>query len=104
MRGRSSLFWAVLTAALAGALVYGPAYLAGRATTGGPVDFMTRPQEGWRFLAAAVPAIHDARAPSAASAARIAVKAFAGSSVRPAEVGLLFLPDRRYVVRAGKER
>src|SRR5919202_779346 len=98
MRGRSSLFWAVLAAALAGALVYGPAYVAGRATPGGPVDFMTRPQEGWRFLAAAVPAIGDARAGSAAGAARIAVRAFAGSSVRPTEVSLLFLPDGRYSV------
>jgi hypothetical protein len=104
MRGRSSLFWAVLAAAIAGALVYGPAYLADRATAGGPVSFMARPQDGWRFVAAVVPAIGDARAPSAESAARIAIRAFAGSSVRPTEVGLLFLPDGRFVAGSGKDR
>jgi hypothetical protein len=104
MLGRSSLFWAVLAVALAGTLVYAPAYVAERATDGGPVSFMSRPQEGWRFLAAVVPAIGDARAASAERAAAIAVRAFAGTSVRPTRVGLLFLPERRLAVGSGKER
>jgi hypothetical protein len=103
MLGRSSLFWAVLLVAVAGTLVYAPAYLADRATEA-PSGFFGRPVDGWRFLAEAVPAMDDARAGDADDAAAIAVREFAGSAVRPVEVGLVFAVDRRVDVGAGQER
>src|SRR5881398_1564206 len=89
MARRGSLFWAILVVVTAGALVYGPAYLAGRATAAGePVDFLTRPQDGWRFLLDVVPAVGDARARTVADARRLALRGFAGSVLRPTRVGL----------------
>ena len=102
MLGRSGLFWAVLTVAVAGVLVYAPAYLAREATgPGEPVDFLSRPQEGWRFLREVVPAMDDARAGTPSRARAHVVRAFAGSSVQPVRVALLYLPDR-VVPRQGR--
>jgi hypothetical protein len=103
MRGRSSLFWAVLAVLVAGVLFYGPAYLAREATAAsGPVDFLARPQEGWRFLFEVVPAIDDARAGSPGAARALATRSFRGSSVQPVRVELLYLPDR-VLARAGRK-
>ena len=102
---RSSLFWAIVAVAFAGAALYAPAYLARAATgPGEPVDFLKRPEQGWRFLAAVVPAAGSARLPDPASAHRQAVRLFAGAAVEPTRVGLLFLPSRRLVLGRGKGR
>jgi hypothetical protein len=103
MRARLSVVWGIV-AVLAGAvLVYGPAELARRATgPGEPVSFLTQPQEGWRFMLDALDAIGSARAGSPARARSLAVQAFAGTAVLPERVDLLYVPDLRVPVGAGR--
>ena len=53
----------MLAVALVGVVVYGPALLARAATSPAePVDFLTAPVDGWRFLLTAAVEIPDARA------------------------------------------
>ena len=79
MPRRGSLFWAVVAVLVAGTLVYGPAELARRSTgQGEPVDFLTHPQEGWRFVADALREIGSARAGSPEAAGALAARAFSG--------------------------
>jgi hypothetical protein len=102
---RSSLFWAVLAVALAGAALYAPAYVARAATgPGEPVDFLKRPEEGWRFVLAAVRAVPSARLSRPALAAEQARRVFAGQPIQPTRVTLLYLPDRVVTVGRGKGR
>src|SRR5919201_1867308 len=102
MPRRGSLFWAVVAVLTAGLLVYGPAELARRSTGNGePVDFLTHPQEGWRFVLTALDEIGSAQAGSPARARDLAVRAFAGTSVEPVRVDLLYVPDRRGAPRGG---
>ncbi|MGN6379130.1 MAG: hypothetical protein ACTHNU_09285 [Gaiellales bacterium] len=93
---RSALFWAVLALALAGVIIYAPAEWA-RSATGPhePVDFLTRPQEGWRFMLDAAFAIPSAKAATPAEARKLAVRDFAGTSVTPTRVDLLWVPNLR---------
>ena len=94
MPRRGSLFWAVVAVLVAAALVYGPAELARRSTgQGEPVDFLTQPQEGWRFVADALRQIGSARAGSPAAAGALAARAFSGTTVQPVRVDLLYVPD-----------
>ncbi|HYX83531.1 MAG TPA: hypothetical protein VE777_01050 [Gaiellales bacterium] len=102
MPRRGSLFWAVVAVLTAGVLVYGPAELARRSTgSGEPVDFLTHPQEGWRFVLTALDEIGSAQAGSPTRARDLAVRAFAGTSVEPVRVDLLYVPDRRVPLGAG---
>src|SRR5437762_14282531 len=79
MPRRGSLFWGIVAVLVAGTLVYGPAELARRSTgQGEPVDFLTHPQEGWRFVADALRQIGSARAGSPAAAGALAARALAG--------------------------
>ena len=96
----------MLAVALAGLGVYAPAMIA-RASTGPmePVDFLTAPQQGWRFLLTAASQIKGARAGSPSAAREIAVRRFTGSSVQPTRVDLLWVPDRRVpLLRGGGRR
>ena len=103
MRGRSSLFWAVVTVVVIGLVVYAPALLA-RASTAPdePVDFLTHPQDGWRFVIAVVSDKGSAKAGSPQAARNLAVRHFSGSTVLPVRVDLLYLPNRRFRV-GGKQ-
>jgi hypothetical protein len=104
MPRRGSLFWAVVAVLVAATLVYGPAELARRSTgQGEPVDFLTHPQEGWRFVADALREIGSARAGSPEAAGALAARAFSGTTVQPVRVDLLYVPDRRVDLGAGSD-
>ena len=100
MRRRSWLFWAFLAVAVLGVLVYLPAELAVRSTgPGEPVDFLSHPLEGWRFLAAVARERGGATAGTPAAARAIALHAFDDGRLRPERVSLLWLPDRNIHLR-----
>ncbi len=104
MTARLSLLWGVIAVLAAAVLVYGPAELARRATgPGEPVTFLTQPQQGWHFMLDALDAIGSARAGSPAQARALAVSAFAGTTVLPERVDLLYVPDLRVPVGAGRQ-
>jgi len=103
MPTRLSLLWGITAVLAAAVLVYGPAELARRATgPGEPVSFLTQPQEGWGFMLDALDAIGSARAGSPARAKALAVQAFAGTTVLPVRVDLLYVPDLRVPLGAGR--
>jgi hypothetical protein len=103
MRAPLSLFWGIIAVLVAAVLVYGPAELARRATgPGEPVSFLTQPQQGWSFMLDALDAIGSARAGSPARAKALAVRAFAGTAVLPERVDLLYVPNLRVPVGAGR--
>jgi hypothetical protein len=103
MPTRLSLLWGITAVLAAAVLVYGPAELARRATgPGEPVSFLTQPQEGWAFMLDALDAIGSARAGSPARAKALAVQAFAGTTVFPVRVDLLYVPDLRVPLGAGR--
>jgi hypothetical protein len=103
MPTRLSLLWGITAVLAAAVLVYGPAELARRATgPGEPVSFLTQPQQGWRFVLDALDAIGSARAGSPARAKALAVRAFAGTTVVPVRVDLLYVPDLRVPLGAGR--
>ena len=103
MPARLSLLWGVTAVVVAAVLVYGPAELARRATgPGEPVSFLSQPVEGWRFMLDALDAVGSARAGSPAAARMLAVRAFAGTTVLPERVALLYVPDRRIPAGAGR--
>ena len=103
MPARHSLLWGVIAVLAAAVLVYGPAELARRATgPGEPVKFLTQPQQGWRFMLDALGDIGSARAGSPARARALAVRAFAGTTVLPERVDLLYVPDLRVPLGAGR--
>ena len=95
----------MLAVALSGVVIYAPAEWA-RSATGPnePVDFLTRPQEGWKFMLAAASAIPTARAGTPSAARTLAVRDFAGSSVDPTRVDLLWVPTRRVRLIGGGGR
>jgi hypothetical protein len=99
---RSALFWAILAVVVAGTAIYGPAEIA-RSATGArePVDFLTQPQEGWRFLLEAAFDIPNARAGSPSEARHLALHDFSGSAVQLTRVDLLWVPDRQVVLQGG---
>jgi hypothetical protein len=101
MRGLRGLALGILLVVVAGVVVYAPAYLARAATAPDePVEFVSHPVQGWRFLLTAVREVPSARAPTPARARQLAVEAFRGSVVEPLRVDLLYLPKRRIRVRA----
>ena len=103
MPTRLSLLWGITAVLAAAVLVYGPAELARRATgPGEPVSFLTQPQEGWGFMLDALDEIGSARAGSPARAKALAVQAFAGTTVLPVRVDLLYVPDLRVPLGAGR--
>ena len=92
----------MLAVALVGVVVYGPALLARAATSPAePVDFLTAPVDGWRFLLTAAVEIPDARAATPAAARDLAVHDFAGSTVTPTRVDLVWTSNRRVRIRGG---
>jgi hypothetical protein len=102
MRAPLSLLWGIIAVLAAAVLVYGPAELARRATgPGEPVSFLTQPQQGWSFMLDALDAVGSAKAGSPASAKALAVRAFAGTSVLPERVDLLYVPNLRVPMGAG---
>jgi hypothetical protein len=103
MRTRLSLLWGITAVLAAAVLVYGPAELARRATgPGEPVSFLTQPQQGWRFVLDALDSIGSARAGSPGRAKALAVRAFAGTTVVPVRVDLLYVPNLRVPAGAGR--
>jgi|SRR3954454_9926080 hypothetical protein len=99
MGRRSALFWAVLAVVVLGAALYLPAYLASSATgRGEPVDFMSRPLDGWRFLWDAVRTVPGAEAGTPREARGVAVATFSDARAEPLRVELLWLPGRRLAV------
>ena len=103
MRTRLSLLWGITAVLAAAVIVYGPAELARRATgPGEPVSFLTQPQEGWGFMLDALDAVGSARAGSPARAKALAVQAFAGTTVLPVRVDLLYVPNLRVPLGAGR--
>jgi hypothetical protein len=100
VRRRSWLFWAFLAVVVIGALVYVPAELARRSTgPGEPVDFLSHPLDGWRFVVAVAQERGGAAADDPAAARRIALRTFDDGTLRPERVALLWLPDRRVRLR-----
>ena len=96
MRGRSSLFWAVVAVVLIGLVVYAPALLARAATAPDePVDFLTHPQDGWRFVIDVVSDRGSAKAGTPQAARDLAVAHFSGSAVLPVRVDLVYLPGHQ---------
>lgn len=94
------MFWAFLAVAVLGLVVYLPAELAKRSTgPGEPVDFLSHPLEGWRFLATVARERSGAAAGTPAAARAIALKTFDNGRLRPQRVSLLWLPDRSISVR-----
>lgn len=103
MRAGGSVVWGLIALLAAAVVVYGPAELARRATgPGEPVSFLTQPQQGWRFMLDALDGIGSARAGSPARARALAVQAFAGTSMLPERVDLLYVPDLRVPDGAGR--
>src|SRR4051812_41964600 len=104
MGRRSALFWAVLAVVVLGAALYLPAYLASSATARGePVDFMSRPLDGWRFMVDALRTVPGAEAGTPQKARRVAVATFSDARVEPLRVELLWLPARRLTLRGAGE-
>lgn len=102
---RSALFWAILVVVVAGVVLYGPGRLAAASTgSGEPVNFLSNPLDGWRFMLDAARQIGSARAATPAEAARIAARDFAGTGVSAERVDLLWLPGRRISLPTGKGR
>ena len=91
MNGRLSLLWGIIAVLAAAVLVYGPAEWRRATGPGEPVTFLTQPQQGWRFMLDALDAIGSARAGSPARARALAVRAFAGTTVLPERVDLLWM-------------
>jgi hypothetical protein len=103
MRAGGSVVWGLVAVMAAAVLVYGPAELARRATgPGEPVSFLTQPQAGWRFMLDALDGIGSARAGSPASARTLAVQAFAGTTMLPERVDLLYVPSLHVPAGAGR--
>ncbi len=103
MRAGLSLVWGITVVLVAAVLLYGPAELARRATgPGEPISFLTQPQQGWRFMLDALDAVGSARAASPGAARRLAVRAFAGTTMLPERVDLLYVPDRQVPDGAGR--
>jgi len=99
VRRRSWLFWAFLAVAVLGLVVYLPAELARRSTgPGEPVNFLSHPLEGWRFVAAVALERGGAAAGTPSQARAIALRTFDDGRLRPERVSLLWLPDRRIQV------
>lgn len=83
-----------------GLVVYLPAELARRSTgPGEPVDFLSHPLEGWRFIATVARERGDAAAGTPSAARAIALRTFDDGTTRPERVSLLWLPDRSIPVR-----
>ena len=103
MRGRSSLFWAVVAVVVIGLVVYAPALLARAATAPDePVDFLTHPQDGWQFVIDVASNHGSAKAGTPHAARDLAVRRFSGSPVLPVRVDLLYVTGRRFRV-GGKQ-
>jgi hypothetical protein len=66
------------------------------------VSFLTQPQDGWRFMLDALDGIGSARAGSPQSARALAVRAFAGTSMLPERVDLLYVPSLQLPAGAGR--
>lgn len=95
--------WGLIAVLAAAVLVYGPAELARRSTgPGEPVSFLTHPQDGWRFMLDALDGIGSARAGTPEAARALAVRSFAGSSMLPERVDLLYVPALRVPNGAGR--
>jgi hypothetical protein len=100
VRRRSWLFWAFLAVAVLGAVVYVPAELARHSTgPGEPVDFLSHPLEGWRFVVEVARDRGDAVAGTPAAARAIALHTFDDGVLRPERVSLLWLPDESVRLR-----
>lgn len=83
-----------------GAVVYVPAELARRSTgPGEPVDFLSHPLEGWRFIVEVTRERSDAVAGTPAAARTIALHSFDDGVLRPERVSLLWLPDESVRLR-----
>jgi hypothetical protein len=94
------LFWAFLAVAVLGAVVYVPAELARRSTgPGEPVDFLSHPLEGWRFVVEVARERGDAVAGTPKAARAIALHTFDDGVLRPERVSLLWLPDESVRLR-----
>jgi hypothetical protein len=94
------LFWAFLAVAMLGVVVYLPAELALRSTgPGEPVDFLSHPLEGWRFVAAVARERGGAAAGTPAAARAVALRTFDDGRLRPERVSLLWLPDESIRLR-----
>jgi len=103
MGRRSALFWAVIAVALLGLAIYLPAYVAKSATVSdGPVDFMSSPLDGWRFMVDATRALPDAQLNTPAKARARAIALFAATGVQPTRVDLVYAPARSLEVGSGK--
>ena len=99
-----SLLWGIIVVLAAAVLVYGPAELARRATgPGEPVSFLTQPQQGWALHAgrarrrSARPARARRPGRERSRCARSPARA-----VLPERVDLLYVPDLRVPVGAGR--
>jgi hypothetical protein len=103
MGRRSALFWAVIAVALLGLAIYLPAYVARSATASdGPVDFVSNPIDGWRFMIDTTRDLPDAAVGTPAKARSRAISLFTATGVQPTRVDLLYLPDRQLEVGSGQ--
>jgi hypothetical protein len=103
MGRRSALFWAVIAVALLGLAIYLPAYVARSATASdGPVDFLSSPLDGWRFMIDTTRALPDAQLSSPQKARARAISLFSATGVQPTRVDLVYAPARSLEVGSGK--
>jgi len=103
MPRRGALFWSVVVVALLGALIYLPAYVARASTaSNGSVDFLTHPQDGWRFMIDATRQVPGAKAGDPGEARAVAIQDFKSGGAQPVRVDLLYLPQRWTEVGIGQ--
>ncbi len=104
MRQRLSLLWGIIAVLAAAVLVYGPAELARRADRPGRAGELPHPAAAGLAASCSTRStpIGSARAGSPARARALAVRAFAGTAVLPERVDLLYVPDLRVPVGAGR--
>jgi len=92
-RNRSRRFWITLVVVVAIVVFYLPSLVAFRYTASSQsAAFLTHPWRSWSFVYTALTVPGDSRLKTSGQALRAADALFAGSSVDPHEVRLLFLP------------
>lgn len=93
-RNRDKRFWVILIAVVVALAFYLPSLVAFRYTASTQsTGFLTHPWRSWSFIVTALTVPGDSRLKTSGIALRSADARFAGSSIDPHEVRLLFLPE-----------
>jgi len=93
-RNRDKRFWIILIVVVVALALYLPSLVAFRYTASTQsTGFLTHPWRSWSFIVTALTVPGDSRLKTSGIALRSADARFAGSSIDPHEVRLLFLPE-----------